>query len=405
MRQDGIKKEAEKWSEDNPGGKNGNGSKVDLSSRSGYDEESRSCWSWFTRKKPKPVKNNAGNESHDLDCNHSCCDDDSAYSMVEPDGTASAFFESFLPLFLPVVCRITSKSLVEGGCILKNEVPVTAFDEHTLAKDLPIGPIKVSIGKVLIVDRKTMKKDLARGPDFEWPEKERLDSLMRNIPGRGRQMLVLDIVDFVVTGQLGKDIELTFPSNIPLVGNLEVGAGGHVDNACIKMNIKRLRIFFSSETQKCYAVFMARPILAPSLHVNADRGNGDFLTLYIKEEGALENIVETILAGFGPKQIMEKERKSFKKSKTKIAAKIGIAIGKFISNRIQKSIPSVGYTNSPMVVDLSDSIIATIDGALGKPRPVDEVKAHIELLNKELELSIKAEEEMNNSTQSDFSNY
>ena len=112
---------------------------------------------------------------------------------------------------------------------------------------------------------------------------------------------MVDFVDFEGSLQLGEGIELTFPSNIPRVGNLEVGSGGDIKNGWVMMGIKRLRIFFSSETRKCYVVFMARPTLTPFLQVSADRGNGDYLSIDIKEEGALDDIVESVLAGFGPR--------------------------------------------------------------------------------------------------------
>ena len=310
-------------------------------------------------------------------------------SLVEPDHSTSALIESILPLILPLACQIASQTLVSQGCVNIKEMPVTTFDENAI-NELPIETIDVTIGDVLVVDRKTVKKDMEKDPDFNWPEKGRIDLLMKTIPGKKeKKLLVLDIVDFECFIQMGEGIEITFPSNIPLVGNLEIGSGGDVKKGSIKFSSGRLRVWFSNETKKCYIALMERPSLTPFLHVNADRGNGDYLTIYLKEDGSLDDIVETIMAGFGPKHKLG-SKMDIEQKKSSMSSTIGNALGKFVSTIIQKSYPRTARgrgDNGPLEIDLSTQIKASTDAALGKARPVEQIQAEMERLQKELELA------------------
>lgn len=299
-------------------------------------------------------------------------------SLHEPDHSTSALIESILPLFLPLACQIASKTLISNRCIKKNEILVTTFDENAPTKELPIETIDVSIGDVLVIDRETLQKDMEKDPDFEWPEKRKINLLMDSIMGKKEQsLLVIDIVDLNCFIQLGNGIEITFPSNIPLVGNLEIGSGGDVEKGSVKVSSGRLRVWFSNETKKCYIALMERPLLTPLLHVNADKGNGDNLNIYLKEDGSLDDVVETIMAGYGPKDKLGDKKDGI----SNISSMIGNALGKFVSSII-------GSRNSgPLEVDLSMQIKASIDAALGKTRPVEQIQADIERLQKELEIA------------------
>ena len=153
-------------------------------------------------------------------------------SKVRPDDSTSALVESILPLVLPVARKAVCKRLIVDGSVLCNEQPVTSFDES----DLPIENIELKIDDVLVVDRKTIQSDMKADSDFEWPEQDRANTLMQNIPGKGRDMLVVDLVGFNIMIPFGAGFEFTFPLELPgTKGALEVGCGGSIKKGWIRM--------------------------------------------------------------------------------------------------------------------------------------------------------------------------
>lgn len=63
---------------------------------------------------------------------------------------------------------------------------------------------------------------------------------------------------------------------------------------------------------KAYIAFIGHPNLMPHVHVNADRGKGDFLQMVLDEAGSLDDIVESVLMGFGPTKYYEQQQKKKK---------------------------------------------------------------------------------------------
>jgi len=268
---------------------------------------------------------------------------------------------------------------------------------------LPIGNIEVTIENVCVMDPSTVQKDMASHPEFLWPEKGNdIPSLMKNVPGIGRKMIVLDLIGFNCLIPLNPGMELCFPAELPfgVKANVEIGCGGDVQDAWVRLEIPRVRIWFVSASMKLYVAVMDRPRLTPNLHVNADRGKGDFMNLVLQEDGNLDDVVETILAGFGPKPKKQdesklKKEKDDQKLSTAAASSssswIGSVVGKKISEMVRESMGGKADEHCPLEIDLSGTIQASIDAAMGKIRSVDAVKADIAILENELDLAIKAE--------------
>lgn len=178
----------------------------------------------------------------------------------------------------------------------------------------------------------------------------------------------------------------------------------------VELHVPKLRIWFVSKTRKLYiAVLGGRPRLVPNLHVNADRGKGDFLNIILKEDGNLDEVVEAILLGFGPKTKKTSEGQQENNgsgsgsgnkdedeetSGNGSGSWIGNAVGKKISQIVHESMTGKGGEHRPLEIDLSEAINSSIDMAMGKPRSVEAIKADITFLEKELALAIAAEMEL-----------
>lgn len=328
--------------------------------------------------KPAPTKISIGNVG------------ESTNALEQPNDSTSALLESIIPIVLPIVRRAVSKSLIESGSILRDEEPIEKFDESSPDDDLPIGPIRLQIESISVMDINTVMKDMKKAPNFKWPEKDNVQELMANKPGAGREMIVFDFIGLDMVIPLGPGIEYTLPAQLPMgiKTNIEIGCGGSIKEASVRMYLPKVRIWFCNKTRKLYVAVMEIPQFVPNIHVNADRGNGDFLHFEFKEEGELDNVVEMMLAGFGPG--FEK-----KPSKTKLKKKkqwVGDVIGKQLSYLLDKIGGSGGNAHA-LEIDLSTAIQSSIDAAFGKPRPVDEIKVDIARLEKELELSMKLKDE------------
>jgi len=362
----------------------------------------------------------------------------SSSAAPSPDGSTSALIESIIPLVLPLVRKAISKQLIQDGSVLFEEQPLTLAaagigEEDDLgtmmvgsissspaesdggtgntpatavaAPVLPIGNIEVTIENVCVMDHITVQKDMVSHPEFHWPEKGNdIPSLMKNVPGIGRKMLVLDLIGFNCLIPLNPGMELCFPADLPfgVRAHVEIGCGGDVKDAWVRLEIPRMRIWFVSASMKLYVAVMDRPRLTPNLHVNADRGKGDFMNLVLQEDGNLDDVVETILAGFGPKPKKQDESKSKTKkemydqqSSTAAASSstswIGSVVGRKISQMVRESMGGKADEHCPLEIDISGTIQASIDAAMGKIRSVDAVKADIAILERELDLAIKAE--------------
>lgn len=302
-----------------------------------------------------------------------------------PDSSTSALVESVLSIMLPLVRKSLSNQLINDGSVIHHEEPVTTFDEE----NMPIGRIEINIEDVLVQNRSAVLKDIETFPNFQWPEKKRTEELMVNTPGEGRQMIVLDLVGFDCKIPFEEGFELTFPAELPMgiKSALEVGCGGKVKKAWIRLLVPKLRFWFVTPTRKAYVAFMGRPQLTPHLHVNADRGKGDFFDITFTEDGSLDDVVEAVLSGFGPEKFNATKPST---SKT-FSSWVGNAVGKKIGQLAQSMMGDYKGKNGPIEIDLSETIQFAIDSAMGIPRSVEAVKADIALLEKELERSIEAE--------------
>jgi hypothetical protein len=358
----------------------------------------------------------------------------------EPNGTTSALIETILPLILPVIRAVISNQLLQDGCVLRDEIKVpfkqTESNPNSQPKKdkkiedefLPIGPIEINIGHIFIMDSKTVIEDMKLDSQFHWPEKDCVKELMKVVPGYGRKMIVMDFCDFQCQIPLGQGIELAFPLELPLMGSnvvLEVGSGKGVPDPWIKLKVPKMRIWFVTPTRKLYVAFMDRPQLIPNLHVNLDRGKGDFLDFVLKEDGSLDDVVETVLCSFGPKNFTsttttkDNNKKNIRGStnsnrsntmsqaiapnsngnkkmntSTEVGTTswVGNALGSIISRILLKSMSKTGE-RCPLEIDLSDMIQSSLDAVMGIPRPVDVIKADIARLERELKEATKASQQ------------
>jgi hypothetical protein len=308
-------------------------------------------------------------------------------SKTEPDDSTAALVQSIIPMILPIVRKAVCKQLIDDGSVLYNEKPVLIFDENKL----PLDTIQLQIDDVFVMDRKSVQRDMQSDLDFEWPMKDKANEMMRTIPGQGREMLVLDLVGLNFLVPFNEGFEFKFPVDLPMgggKGDLEVGCGKTIEKASFSLVVPRLRVWFVRSTHMCYIAFMEKPSLTPNLNVNIDRGKGDFMSVNLTENGSMDDVVETILSRFGPKLKNYKKKEEDSKQKSNW---VGVSAGKAIAHIVQRSMGVKGGKSAPLEIDLSPTIQASIDTAMGKPRPVAVVEANIQLLQKELERAKLAE--------------
>jgi len=310
--------------------------------------------------------------------------DELTLAKLERNST-SALLHSLFVILKPTVRRIISKQLLDNVGVLRKETPLGPYDNSLPNESLPIKPLDFHFKDVEIVNPKTLSKDMQEMPDFAWPEADRAEELMIKHEKGEEGMLVLDLIDFDAGIEFAEDIELVVPVDLPLGGSvdLEIGAGGKIKEPSVRMMMPKLRIWFQQETKMCYAAIMACPDLSPYIHMNADNGRGDFMNMTFTERGSLDDVVERICAGFGPKEIMEnREKKSS-------------LVGTWFGGVLVQAISSFGDIGNgkPLEVDLKDTIDQSIAIALGKPRAAEVIRSDIKALEEELERALAEEKQ------------
>jgi hypothetical protein len=100
------------------------------------------------------------------------------------------------------------------------------------------------------------------------------------------------------------------------------------------------------------------------------------------------------LSGFGPKNNNNNPQEENSKNPKQDTSFVGTALGALIVQAMS-GLQKVG-NGRPIEVPLKETIQEVIDVALKKPRPVDVIKADIERLEKELELSERTNKEKEN---------
>jgi hypothetical protein len=315
------------------------------------------------------------------------------------NSSTSALFQSVFVIAKPILRRVISQILLDDVGLLKDEAPMEKYDRDQPDESLPIQPLSVQFQNVCVLDSKSLQKDMEAMPDFEWPERDNATVLMKQHGQGVGGMLVLDLMDFDAKVQFSKGIEMVLPVKGPLgmTGNLEIGSGGDIADAWVRIHVPKLRVWFVDETQMIYVAFLGRPNLIPHLHVNADFGRGDFCNMKVTEDGSLDDVVERILSGFGPNNSNnnnsnpQEENSANPKQDTSF---VGTALGALIVQAMS-GLQKLG-NGRPIEVPLKETIQEAIDTALHKPRPVDVIKADIERLEKELERSERANKEKEN---------
>lgn len=355
---------------------------------------------------PLPSKNEHGNASAIFQPVLSKEDADSCSSTA-------TLIRAIIPLVMPIIRKAVSQQLIKDDMVLHKEVKIKDITE---LHEFPIGPLRIQLDTIEILDYARVQSDVEAMPEFDWPEKERMQTLIEtalhpphnnsspssgvhNVQEDPPSMLVFDITGVSIKASLGPDMELEVPAvesgaMVNAFGKvkLEIGTGGSIEEAWVKIMIPRFRIWYVSDTKKVYVAFMGRPQVLPHLHVNADRGKGDFWHVELTPKtSALDDIVESVLCGFGPSSLMKHANdnaiqngaSSSPSSKPKAERSwVGNALGRTVSQAIGK-FAGVG-NNRPLEIDLKETIDQTIETALGKPRPVDAIQADIERLQKEL---------------------
>mmetsp|Transcript_6384 Transcript_6384/g.7302 ORF Transcript_6384/g.7302 Transcript_6384/m.7302 type:complete len:478 (-) Transcript_6384:34-1467(-) len=348
--------------------------------------------------------------------------------------TTGALMETVIfPMVIPIVERSIMNSFIAQGILFRNNKVIEASSSTENLLEL-----ELEIDDIIIMDPKVVMEDIKAAPDFNWPEHENIAESLHNINtstktaqfhwpenNKMKTMIVLDLVGFDCLKKLGEGVEFVYPVKLPFGGkaNIEIGSGGKIRNPWIRIEIPRVRVFFQTETKKLYIVLMEKPFITPYLHINANRGNGDFMNFLFTEDTQLDNIVERTLYGFGPKQFLlqsdnkynndkkkKQQRKKTKKTKRNDLTHqhsspswISNAIGDIITNKIQQSLLKSGLEladiqkgNIPLKIDISGTINSSINSALGIPRPLELIEADIARFQKELEVAAKKVKGENN---------
>jgi hypothetical protein len=295
--------------------------------------------------------------------------------------STAALFRSLFTISNPVLRKVISKQLIEQVGVLKEETKVTAY---TADAELPILPLEIDFENIHIIDSESLEKDMKLMPDFEWPLKEKVSLLIKNMENFSKErqegLLCLDIDNFQAKISFEKGYKITLPVEGPFgkSGELEIGTSPDMPQAWIGVQVPKVRIWFVTHTSTLYLAFLGRPDLKPHVHINADFGRGNFLNSTITEDGSLDDVVERILSGFGPQEYTKANSKT---------SKAGNMIGDLIVSAMGR-FGQVG-NGRPIIVELKDQIQASLDAALHiqKYRPVAEIKASMALLEQELEAS------------------
>ena len=294
--------------------------------------------------------------------------------------STSALVHSFFAIAQPIIRRVLSKKLVEQVGVLRDEIPVEAFDEDQPDNTLPIKPITINFEDVHVIDPDALQADMEAMPDFGWPEREKYRELMTHCSEGGSvDMVVLDLIDFDGELRMGRGVEVAVPVKGPFGTQmeLEIGYGEDIEEGWVRIRVPKLRIWYVNQTKKLYIAFMDRPDLIPCLNVNVDRGKGDFLSVNFMEEGALDDVVEEVLSGFWPNLKKPDSSSSF----------VGTKVGSLIVGALSK-FKSIG-NGRPLEVTMEQAILKSIDKAMGKSRPPEVIKADIKRLENELEVSMR----------------
>ena len=299
--------------------------------------------------------------------------------------STAALFRSLFTISRPILQRLISKQLIEEVGVLKNEVKVESFDENC---ELPILPLVIDFENIQVVDAKSLRQDMTDMPDFAWPLRDEAPELIRKLDTQDFEhkkvegLLVLDIIGFQGKFSFEKGHEIVVPIEGPLglTANLEIGTSKEMPEAWVQIDVPKLRIWYVCHTQMLFLAFMGRPDLKPCLHVNADFGKGDMMNTTITDKGSLDEMVERILTGFGPKE--------YTRVGSSEISTVGDKIGQLIVRALAR-FQNVG-NGKPIEVELGPTIEESIKAALyTKHRPITEIKADIERLQEELALAEK----------------
>jgi len=338
--------------------------------------------------------------------------------MAESDNNDStaALLRAILPsIILPNVRKSISEKLVQDGMVMHKEQMVEGMHQISHNKEEQVlGPIKFHLDAIQVLDYAQIHKDVQSMPEFDWPESNRMKELMENAKqlsstnvNRQRNwkqrdikdnddpptMLILDIIGVNTQLSLGPNIELIVPAiaegSFWLGGkmDLEIGTGGSIQEAGLQILIPKLRVWFVSDhpQQKVYLAFLGRPRVLPRLHVNADRGQGDFCDVEITPQTSFDDMIESILCGFGPSSLNDIKQDGNKSSKDEDSKTswVGKALGGAISQAVG-SLVGQG-DNRPFKLDLSETKEEEEESK--PPRSVQEIEADMERLKEELELA------------------
>lgn len=331
-----------------------------------------SAWS---RSSAKSSKKSGRQPYHGLRLTRSNADDTASTAST------SALVHSFFAIAQPIIRRVISKKLIERVGVLRDELPVEAYDEDQPDNTLPIKPITINFEDVHVIDPDTLQADMEAMPDFAWPEREKYRELMTHCSEGGSvDMVVLDLIDFDGELRMDKGVEVAVPVKGPFGSQmeLEIGYGDDIEEGWVRIRVPKLRIWYVNETKKLYIAFMDRPDLIPCLNVNVDRGKGDFLSVNFTEEGGLDDVVEEVLSGFGP---------NLKAKRDSSSSFVGTKVGGLIVSALSK-FKNMG-NGKPLEVTMEQAIMKSINKAMGKSRPPEVIKADIKRLENELEQSMR----------------
>jgi hypothetical protein len=194
-------------------------------------------------------------------------------------------------------------------------------------------------------------------------------------------MVVLDLQGVRLVLVLNHGIELTKQIS-KLAGStlsMEVGAGGPIEQASLKVSMPHLRLWFHADERKVYLAFMKPPNLQPYFHVNIDRNGRDFMHMVMTDNGSLDNIVERILSGSGPGE------------RARIMGGLQPILHTMLARLIAR-VTRIGE-KSPMEFDLNDSIENNLKYYSGVARPVEVIEPEMAALLAEMKIAVEEREQ------------
>ena len=204
-----------------------------------------------------------------------------------------AVFKVAEPLIRQGVCKaLIMKEWNPNLGLRINEQTATISDYDS--RNLPLLPFKVKPGKIHLLTFAELEATKGEWKNFKWPED--LKALW-------------DSDGFIAADLIELEIELRFKPGVELYfggDNASIELGSDKDSkktnkeASIRINVPKLRAWWSSKYMELSLAFMQPPEVKLNLSGNLDLFGHDVVNKELEDGGWIDSLIEHVISGFGP---------------------------------------------------------------------------------------------------------